>query len=265
MLTLLFIRIIMAVCITGQLSAKPSDDAVDFETQIRPLLVQHCAKCHGAMVRKYGLRLDARHSAFKGSDSGPVIIPGKADESRLFQRITTTIDEERMPPEGPSLHAADIDLLKRWINAGADWPETDYDREAARDPRLDHWAWQPVLNDSLPALSAHFDTMPVNDIDRFILAKLNEKQLTPSPEADRRTLIRRLSFDLHGLPPTPEDVDAFVNDAAPRAVERLVDHLLASPHYGERWARHWLDIAHTDTHGSNVINAVTTHGIIAIG
>ena len=249
-LKLLLIRVIMAVCLTGQVSADPTVVAVDFETQVRPLLVQHCAKCHGATVHKSGLRLDARHSAFKGSDSGPVIVPGKADESRLFQRMTSAIDEERMPPEGPPLHADDIDLLKRWINAGADWPETDYDREAARDPRLDHWAWQPIRNDSPPALPAQLETMVANDIDRFILAKLNEKQLAQSPEADRRTLVRRLSFDLHGLPPTPQDVDAFVNDAAPGAVERLVDRLLASPHYGERWARHWLDIAHyADTHG----------------
>jgi len=247
----LFLRhFIIAICLSGQVSARPADDALDFEAQIRPLLMQHCAKCHGATVQKNGLRLDARHAAFKGGDGGPVIVPGKAAVSELFRRITTDVPEERMPPEGEPLNATEVELLKRWIDEGANWSETDYDREAAHDPRLDHWAWQPVQNVSPPALPAELETKAANDLDRFILAKLTEKQLFASPEADRRTLIRRLTFDLHGLPPTPEDVDSFVNDSDPQAVEKLVDRLLVSPHYGERWARHWLDIAHyADTHG----------------
>ena len=241
---------IIAICLSGQVSARPADDALDFETRIRPLLIQHCAKCHGATVQKNGMRLDARHAAFKGGDSGPVIVPGKAGVSELFRRIATDVREERMPPEGEPLPASEIELLKRWIDAGANWPETDYDRAAARDPRLDHWAWQPVQNVLPPALPAELETMAANDLDRFILLKLAEKQLISSPAADRRTLIRRLTFDLHGLPPTPADVDAFIHDADPQAVEKLVDRLLGSPHYGERWARHWLDIAHyADTHG----------------
>jgi len=247
---LLLIRVILAFCLTEQVSANRTDAPLDFETQIRPLLMQHCAKCHGAAVQKNGLRLDAKYSAFKGGDGGLVIVPGKAEDSELFRRITTDVAEEHMPPEGEPLKAAEIELLKRWIDAGASWPESNYDREAARDPRLDHWAWQPMQNVSPPMLPADLESKVTNDIDRFILAKLAEKRLVPSPEADRRTLIRRLSFDLHGLPPTPDDVDAFVNDSAPQAVEKLVNRLLASPHYGERWARHWLDIAHyADTHG----------------
>jgi len=247
---LLLIRVILAFCLTEQVSANRTDAPLDFETQIRPLLMQHCAKCHGAAVQKNGLRLDAKYSAFKGGDGGLVIVPGKAEDSELFRRITTDVAEEHMPPEGGPLKAAEIELLKRWIDAGASWPESNYDREAARDPRLDHWAWQPMQNVSPPMLPADLESKVTNDIDRFILAKLAEKRLVPSPEADRRTLIRRLSFDLHGLPPTPDDVDAFVNDSAPQAVEKLVNRLLASPHYGERWARHWLDIAHyADTHG----------------
>lgn len=241
---------VIAICFAVLVSACQADDAVDFETQIRPLLMQHCARCHGATVQKSGLRLDAKHAAFRGSENGPMIVPGKADRSELFRRISTAVAEERMPPEGQPLNPGEIELFKRWIDAGASWPETDYDREAAHDSRLDHWAWQPVQNVSPPTLPPDFESTAVSDLDRFILAKLAEKQLVPSPEADRRSLIRRLTFDLHGLPPTPEDVDAFVNDSAPQAVERLVDRLLASPHYGERWARHWLDIAHyADTHG----------------
>lgn len=244
------IRFIFFICLTGQLCAKPIDDTVDFETHVRPLLVQHCAKCHGATVQKNGLRLDARHAAFKGSDNGPVIVPGKAHESELFRRITTDVPEERMPPEGEPLKTSEIELLRRWIDAGANWRETDYDRAAAHDPRLDHWAWQPVQKTSSPVLPSDLELRAANDIDRFIMAKLTEKQLAPSPEADRRTLIRRLSFDLHGLPPTPAEVDAFIDDPDPQATEKLVDRLLASSHYGERWARHWLDIAHyADTHG----------------
>ena len=250
MLKLLLIRVILAFCLTEQVSANQTDVALDFETQIRPMLIERCAKCHGATVRKNGLRLDAKHAAFKGGDGGSVIVPGKADDSELLRRITTDDPNEHMPPEGEPLKAAEIALLKRWIDAGANWPESEYDREAARDPRLDHWAWQSMQNVAPPGLAAQSESKVTNDIDRFILAKLAEKNLIPSPEADRRTLIRRLSFDLHGLPPTPDDVDAFVRDSASQAVENLVDRLLASPHYGERWARHWLDIAHyADTHG----------------
>jgi mono/diheme cytochrome c family protein len=227
-------------------------DEINFELQIRPLLTKHCGSCHGAETQKSGLRLDAKSFAFRGGDGGPVINPGKPESSSLIERITSDDPGLRMPPEGPALPASDIGLLRRWIANGAVWPETDYDRSAIVDDRLQHWAWQPIKVTEPPANVASSTThnAAITEIDRFILAELSKHQLDLSEPADRRTLIRRLSFDLLGLPPTPEQVQAFVADPDPRAYEKLLDTFLASPHYGERWARHWLDIAHyADTHG----------------
>jgi hypothetical protein len=224
---------------------------IDVESQVRPLLVRRCGECHGPDTQESRLRLDVRHRAFRGGDFGPVIVPGKAAESELVRRIMSRDDKTRMPPDGDPLTSAEVDLLTQWIDAGAPWPETDADRLARqqdRDPRLDHWAWQPVVRPSVPA--AHAGWTSRNEIDRFIQHSLAQRQLAPAPEADRRTLIRRLSFDLLGLPPSPEEVAAFEADESPDAYDTLVDRLLASRHYGERWARHWLDIAHyADTHG----------------
>jgi cytochrome c553 len=239
----------------GGMAAASAADTIDFETTIRPLLVAKCGDCHGPDTQESGLRLDVRHRAFKGGDFGPVILASKAAESELVKRITHADPEKAMPPDEP-LSAEEIAVLSRWIDAGADWPETEADRvarETDRDPRLDHWSWQPVTRPAVPPpqIPPTGEAWPArNEIDRFLQAKLIEKGLAPAPEADRRTLIRRLSFDLLGLPPTPEDVASFVADESPDAYERLVDRLLSSPHYGERWARHWLDIAHyADTHG----------------
>jgi len=225
---------------------------IDFERDIRPLLVGRCGDCHGPDTQENRLRLDVKHRAQKGGDFGPVIVAGKSSESELIRRIGSTDEKKWMPPDGDRLSAAEVDILRRWIDAGAAWPESDADRQAAatdRDPRLDHWAWQPLVRPVVPPDSAAA-TLVRNDIDRFIQLKLAEMNLVPAPEADRRTLIRRLSFDLLGLPPTPEEVAAFVADESRDSYEKLIDRLLASPHYGERWARHWLDIAHyADTHG----------------
>ena len=237
--------------------------AAPFESEIRPLMVERCGECHGPDTQESHLRLDVRHRALKGGDFGAVIIPGKAADSELIRRITSTDEKKRMPPDGERLSAADVERIARWIDAGAEWPESEADRlarESDRDPRLDHWAWQPVVRPAVPPdrepSAARPDAPPGEawpargEIDRFLRATLADKSLSPAPEADRRTLIRRLSFDLLGLPPTSEDVAAFVEDESPDAYEKLVDRLLASPHYGERWARHWLDIAHyADTHG----------------
>jgi cytochrome c553 len=230
---------------------------IDFERQVRPLLVERCGDCHGPDTQESGLRLDVKHRAVKGGDFGAVILPGKAADSELIHRITSTDEKTMMPPDGERLSAAEVALLEDWIDAGAEWPESEADRiarETDRDPRLDHWAWQPVARPEVPP--AHEASPPGdawrarNEIDRFIQAKLGEENLMPAPEADRRTLIRRLSFDLTGLPPSPEDVAAFVADESPDAYDKLLDRLLESQHYGERWARHWLDIAHyADTHG----------------
>jgi len=214
--------------------------ASEFERDVRPLLQDRCVECHGEKKQKGALRLDAKVFALKGGHEGPVIRAGDLAKSPLFQRITSIDEDERMPPKGEPLSAEQIALVKAWIETGAVWLENDADKVAAVDKRSQHWALQPVRTDFAQDAS----------VDSFIGATLNERGLAMSPEADRRTLIRRLTFDLHGLPPTPERVEAFVKDVDPKAYERLVDELLASPHYGERWARHWLDIAHyADTHG----------------
>ena len=216
--------------------------AADFDREIRPLLQKHCIECHGEKKQKGELRLDAKVHAFKGGHDGPAILAGKADASPLFQRITSTDDDEKMPPKGDVLKPEEIALLKRWIDSGAKWPENATDKAALTDKRLQHWSVQPIKVAS--ALAEPLGLKPeLLSIDTFIEAKLQEHNLTPSPEADARTLKRRLHFDLLGLPP----------DASHRSdpsYEFLVDSLLASPHFGERQARHWLDIVHyADTHG----------------
>ena len=246
----------MVALTVGLFSVRPTfgQTPVNFEQQIRPILTTHCSQCHGPEIQKSSLRLDAKHGAMKGGDGGPVIVAGHSADSELLRRITSSDKYERMPPDGAALTNSEIDLLQRWIDTGADWPETDYDRQAARDPRLDHWAWQPVANAIPPELAARdLEQLPegwinegavhdkLNPLDRFILARLHGHQLQPSGLADRRTLIRRLSFDLLGLPPSPEQIEAFVSSTSPTATEELVDRFLASPHYGERWAQHWLD------------------------
>ena len=213
--------------------------AVDFEKEVRPLLREHCVECHGPKKQKGELRLDARVFAFKGGHDGMAIKASDSAGSPLFQRLSSTDDDQRMPPKGKPLSLAQIQLIKSWIDEGAKWPESIEDRALATDKRLDHWAWQPVQ-----VMQAD------RSIDSMIGKELAAHGLRLSPEADRRTLIRRLSFDLLGLPPTPEETSAFIADTSADAYEHVVDRLLASSHYGERWARHWLDIAHyADTHG----------------
>ena len=223
--------------------------AIDFDKEIRPIFQEHCIECHGEKKQKGELRLDAKPFALKGGHTGAAWLAGDFAKSPLFQRITSTDDEERMPPKGEALSPEEIAAVKAWIESGAVWPENLADRAAAVDKRLQHWSVQPVKMASALAETLGLKTELLS-IDSFIKASLSVKGLVMSPEADRRTLIRRLWFDLVGLPPTPERVDQFVRDTDPRAYETLVDELLASPHYGERWARHWLDIAHyADTHG----------------
>ncbi|MDF1861715.1 MAG: DUF1553 domain-containing protein [Verrucomicrobiales bacterium] len=219
---------------------------IDFESDIQPIFLEHCYDCHGPKKQKSGLRLDLRTSAFRGGEEGTVIVAGKSGESALIAHVSAAPeDEKRMPPREHSkdgLTGDQIKALTKWIDSGASWP----DEFAGQDERLSHWAWQPVTEKEtlLP------ENFTANPVDFFVRRKLEQAGLTMSPEADRRTLIRRLSFDLHGLPPTPKEVESFVNDPDPLAYEKLVDRLLESPHYGERFARHWLDIAHyADTHG----------------
>jgi mono/diheme cytochrome c family protein len=213
-------------------SARSADP--DFEKDVRPILAKACLSCHGTSEQKAGLRLDTKAEAFKGGDSGAPIVPGKPEKSLLLKKITSKDDEERMPLGSDALTAEQIRTITRWIELGAKWPESD-----AR-PTTSHWSFQPIVRPK-PTTLNHQPTTS-NPIDAFIRAKLDAAGLKPNPEADRRTLIRRLKFDLLGLPPTPEEVDAFLADKSPNAFENLVEKYLASPHYGERWARHWLDV-----------------------
>lgn len=224
-----------------------SQGAVDFENAIRPLLRDHCLACHGNDRQEGGLRLDRRSAALKGGDSGEVIVAGQPSQSELIRRITSSDKNDMMPPSGERLSPAQVETLQTWINEGATWPQSD-EPAATSDPRLDHWAWKPLRKSELPELPG--SNWPRNGIDYFIEAKLRELELAPSTEADRRTIIRRLSFDLTGLPPTADEIDQFVASDNPLAYEQLVDRYLQSPRYGERWARHWLDVVHYgDTHG----------------
>jgi cytochrome c553 len=225
-----------------------------FENEVRPVLAEHCFKCHGPEKQKASLRLD--HSSFieTGGDTGSPVVPGDMAGSRLIEAISYDNVSFQMPPKGKLPEKA-IDALKTWVETGAWWPDEpvpegggaveDFDLVARKEQ---HWAWQPVANPEPPAVEKA--DWPRDPADNFILARLEEEGYTPAREADRRTLIRRLSFDLTGLPPTPEDVDAFVSDTRPDAYARLVDKLLASPRFGERWGRHWLDLTrYADTYG----------------
>jgi mono/diheme cytochrome c family protein len=216
--------------------APAGDAAVSFVRDIKPILDTRCVTCHGPTKRRSGLRLDRKEDAFQGGDSGPAIVPHAAADSPLLRRVASTEPNERMPPQGERLDAEQVALLRRWIDQGAPWPAT----EGGDDPRRAHWAFQPVRRPAVPRLPD--ERWSRNAIDRFILARLDRAGLRPSPEADRPALLRRLKFDLLGLPPAPEEVDAFVNDPAADAYERLAERYLASPHFGERWARHWLDV-----------------------
>ncbi len=218
--------------------AKPA--AVDFERDIRPMLTVHCGACHGGTKQEGGLRLNTRPAALAGGDSGQkAIVPGDPKRSRLLLVVNGGDAELSMPPEGKGkpLDAAQIALLERWIRDGAAWPVSA--DPAATKP--DHWAWHKPIKAPLPPVTA--TTWPRRPIDYFVLARIEAAGLQPAPEADRYTLVRRVYLDLVGLPPAPEQVDAFVGDTRPDAYERMVDRALDDPGYGERWARVWLDLA----------------------
>jgi hypothetical protein len=218
---------------------EPAKIRVDFVKDVQPILTQFCIDCHGNKKQKGGFRLDSRAAALRDG----AVLPGKSADSPVIRRVAGLGDDGRMPPKGACLTARQIAILRAWIDQGADWPMS------ARQPeRGTHWAYRPLVRPALPEIK---DCSVVrNPIDAFVQSRLESADLSPAPPADRRTLIRRLTFDLTGLPPTPDDVVAFLADTRPDAYERLVDRLLASPHYGERWARHWLDVVHfAETHG----------------
>jgi len=223
--------------------------AVDFVADVQPILVRACYGCHGPEKQRSDYRLDVRSEAFSGGESfAPNIVPGDAEGSRLLEFIAEGGALE-MPPEGPRLSAEEIATIRTWIEQGAKWP----DEVAGKvTDKAEWWAWQPLRQPTVPEMLPGATQPPriANAIDQFIVAELQRQGLAQAPRADRGTLIRRLYFDLVGLPPTPQEIAAFVADDDPLAYERLVDRLLASPRYGERWARHWMDAAHfAETHG----------------
>jgi hypothetical protein len=225
----------------------PSPEAIAFfEAKVRPVLAEQCFKCHGPDKQKGHLRLDSRAAVLTGGDSGPAVLPGHPEKSLLVKAINHASDELKMPPT-KKLTRERIADLTRWVRMGAPWPVGEAATAASRKGELQvtdkdraFWAFQKVKRPPLPAVKD--PTWGINPIDRFILAGLEAKGLRPNPPAGKRELIRRLTYNLIGLPPTPEEVEAFVNDPSPGAYERLVDRLLDSPHYGEKWGRHWLDL-----------------------
>jgi mono/diheme cytochrome c family protein len=220
--------------------------AASYESHVKPLLSRHCLRCHGPGKQESGLRTDSGKSLVSGGDSGPAIVPRDPAKSLLIQAITGTEGASKMPPEGPALTAAEIQLLKDWIASGAEFPRDEVVVAATRKG-ADHWAFQPVKRSVPPNVGS---STARSAIDSFILQRLSLLKLAPSEVADRSTLIRRASLDLCGIPPTPEDVREFLGDSAPDAYERLIDRLLASPHFGERWGRDWLDVArYADSNG----------------
>jgi len=220
-------------------AASPSK--VDFARDIQPIFIKRCYECHGPDQQKNKLRLDLKADAFRGGKSGqPAIVPGKSSESEILKRVTTDDPDEVMPDKGERLTPEQIAALRAWMDQGAEWPE-----------QKPHWAFVKPSRPPVPAVKNA--KWPDNEIDRFILARLEKEALSPSPEADRATLIRRLCLDLTGLPPTLAEVDAFLKDRSKDAYEKLVDRLLDSPHYGEHLARTWLDLArYADSNGYQV-------------
>jgi Protein of unknown function (DUF1553)/Protein of unknown function (DUF1549)/Planctomycete cytochrome C len=218
---------------------------VDFIKDIQPILKRSCYRCHGAEMQMGQLRLDAKALVFQGGISGKVIVPGMSQHSLLFRRVLGLGDTVRMPLEGDPLTKDQIDLIRAWIDQGASWP----DEASVADAKISkHWAYVKPIRRQLPEVESA--SWVRNPIDNFVMARLEKEGLKPSAEASREALVRRVSLDLTGLPPSIEEVNAFLTDESPDAYEKVVDRLLASPHYGERWARPWMDMArYSDTDG----------------
>ncbi|MES2464392.1 MAG: DUF1549 domain-containing protein, partial [Armatimonadota bacterium] len=254
----------LVVAVLASQRSAISDDAVNppvsaeaaayFESKVRPVLIDNCIGCHGADAQLGGLRLDSRAALLKGGDSGPALVPGDPDKSLLIQ-VIHHLGKIKMP-QGGKLKDPEITALADWVRGGALWPAVKGEvipdsgaKEYALTPaQQKFWSLQPVKMPALPTVKN--TAWAKSPLDRFVLAKLEAKGLKPAPPATKRSLIRRVTFDLIGLPPTPDEVNAFVNDKSPQAFAKVVDRLLSSPRYGERWARHWLDVArYADTKG----------------
>ena len=235
----------LAIAIALICPARVRGSELSFREHVAPILTRHCLRCHEGKHAKGGLDLATAKGVFAGADGTAVVVPGKPEESRLLDAVSG--EHPEMPKNGKPLSSQEIRTLRDWVAAGAKWP----DGVVLKNDPLDWWSLRPLKRPAVPLTAPHSrETGARTPIDAFLLRALEAVGLKPSPEADRRTLFRRLSYDLLGLPPDPDEVDAFVIDRDPLAYEKLVDRLLASPHYGERWARHWMDIVHYgETHG----------------
>ncbi|MBI1247881.1 DUF1549 domain-containing protein [bacterium] len=233
----LFALLLMTVVV----NASEKEDAHFFETKVRPLLAENCFSCHGAKEQKSDLRMDRRQHFFKGGSEGPIVVPGKPEESELISAVK--YEGYEMPPKAP-LADDQIAILETWVRQGAYWPENEGNLREEDGPftkeDLAWWAFQPLSHPKVPQVGKA--DLVENSIDNFVIAKLKEHKLTASQPATKRELIRRVYFDMLGIPPTAEEVDAFVSDTSPNAYEQLVDRVLADPRYGQRWATHWLDL-----------------------
>ena len=231
------LRSALLVGLLAAAGAARGAEKVDYLTQIKPILRERCYACHGALKQNNGLRLDTADLMKRGGKDGPIVVSRKPDQSRLLAKVSATDLSERMPPEGDALKPEQIELLRRWIAAGALAPK---DEKPEPSP-ADHWAFRPVVRPALPPIGNRQSAVS-NPIDRFINARLAAAKLTPLPPAEKPVLLRRVYLDLIGLPPTREELHAFLADPSPDAYERVVVRLLNSPQHGERWARHWMDV-----------------------
>jgi mono/diheme cytochrome c family protein len=226
----------LAALAASFVSLARAEEPIDYTRQIKPVFQARCYACHGALKQKGGLRLDTAAMAIRGGQSGAAITPGDVEESAILDRVSATEESERMPPEGEPLKPAEIAALRAWIAQGA---QTPTDEEPERDPR-DHWAFKAPARPAVPQVENQ--AWVKNPIDAFIAAEQEKRELAPQPPADRRVWLRRVTLDLIGLPPSREELEAFVADDSVEAEDRVVSRLLASPQYGERWGRHWMDI-----------------------
>ncbi len=255
--TILFASAAHAAPARGQEKAPTREQVEFFEKSVRPVLAEHCYKCHGPEKQKGELRLDSRGALLKGTDTGPVVFPGDPAKGTFIRSIRHET-ENKMPEKAPKLSDVQIAALTEWVKMGLPWPENDKSAPSKADIARTHWAFQPIRKPAVPAVkdSTHWAQ---SEIDRLVLAKLEAAGIAPSPIASRYTLIRRATFDLTGLPPTLAEAVAFQNDPAPvrDAFAKVVDRLLASPAYGERWGRHWLDVARYADHRGYLAGGVS--------
>ena len=241
-----------AVCLArAATSAAAAVEPIDFARDIRPILEARCVDCHGPAKQKGNLRLDDQAAFLKGGSTGPAVVPGKAGESHLIRLVAGEDKDAVMPPKGDRLTPAQLATLRAWVDQGATWPADAAVAATGGGDKADHWSFKPVARPTVPAVAdAALAARVRGPIDAFVVGPLAKAKLAFNPDAGKPAILRRLTFDLTGLPPTPAEVDAFTTDASPDAYKKVVDRLLASSAYGERWGRHWLDVVrYADTHG----------------